>query len=340
MGDAFTAVSDDSFTLFYNPAALGRTESDFHFNPLNVNVSGTNILSDLDKFKDFPSEPVDVADVIMDYPVHAGVGTAPGLKLFNVGVSFIVNDSYDLLLRNKTHPMMELDLRSDRGVILGASFPLGTQRISKKSKSGNQTSLGVGAKYIERTGVNDSLALAGPTVISALGQDEVSEIVKGLGQVKGKAWGFDAGLEHVSRSGPMQLVLGLTALDITGTDFKVDENDDDLKVSNIRDQVNFGVAGSLDWKLFNFLLSADVRGLNEQMDFGKRLRLGAHAGIPGLKLMAGLNSGYYSYGATVDLFLMELTAGFYDVELGTNYKQTKSKRFLLYLSLFNFSFDT
>jgi hypothetical protein len=75
------------------------------------------------------------------------------------------------------------------------------------------------------------------------------------------------------------------------------------------------------------------------MDFGKRLRFGAQVGIPGLKLMGGINSGYYSYGATVDLALMKLTAGFYDVELGSKYKQTKSKRFVIYLSLFDFSFD-
>jgi hypothetical protein len=340
MGDAFTAVSDDSFTLFYNPAALGRNRSDFYFSPLNVTASGTNILGDLDKFNDFPSEPVDVADLILNYPVHASVGTAPGFKLFNFGVSFIVNDSYDLILRNQIHPMLELDLRSDRGVVFGGSYPIGTHRLNKKSKTGHQTSIGLGAKYIERTGVNDSLSLTGPTVLEAITQDEVSEIVNSLGKVKGRGWGFDAGIEHVSRTGPLQFVFGLAALDVTGTEFKVEENEHDLKVSNLRDQINLGASASMDWKLFNFGASADVRSLNEQIDFGKRLRLGAHAGIPGFKVMAGVNSGYYSYGFSLDLFLLELTAGFYDVELGSNYKQTKSKRFLLYLSLFDFSFDS
>jgi hypothetical protein len=75
------------------------------------------------------------------------------------------------------------------------------------------------------------------------------------------------------------------------------------------------------------------------MDFGRRARFGAQVGIPGVTLMGGLNSGYYSYGAQLDLAFMKLTAGFYDVELGSNYKQTKSRRFILYLSLFDFSFD-
>jgi hypothetical protein len=75
------------------------------------------------------------------------------------------------------------------------------------------------------------------------------------------------------------------------------------------------------------------------MDFGKRIRLGAQVGIPGLKLMGGLNSSYYSYGAVLDLAFMKLTTGFYEVELGSKYKQIKSRRFVIYLSLFDFSFD-
>jgi hypothetical protein len=339
MGDAYTAVANDDYTLFYNPAAMARHKADFSFYPLNGSISGTNVLSDLDRFKDFPDQPVDVADVLMDYPVHASAGVAPGIKFFNVGVSLIVNDAYDLALRNKVHPMMDLDIRSDRGVVLGVGIPLGSSRISKKNQSGSQTSIGIGAKYIERTGINDSLALAGPTVLDSLGEKEVGNLVKSLGQVKGRGWGFDAGVEHVTRSGPAQLVFGLSALDLTGTEFNVDKNVNNLQVSNIRDQMNFGMSGSLDWQLFNFLVSADVRGLNEQMDFGKRLRFGAQAGIPGIKLMAGINSGYYSYGATVDLIFLEVTGGFYDIEIGSKYKQTKSKRFVIYLSLFDFSFD-
>ena len=339
MGDAFTAVNDDEFTLFYNPASLGRHKNDFTIHPFNPQVNGTNVLNDLERFEDFPNEPVGASEVLMDYPAHAAVGIAPGFKLFNVGVSFLANDSYDVLLRNNSHPMLDLDLRADRGVLVGVGIPLGTSRLSRKSQNGSQTSLGLGMKYIERTGVRDTLALAGPTVLESLDQDDLEKILKTLGKVKGIGYGFDAGIEHVSRRGPSQFVIGLSALDITGTDFKEAENENDLEVADNRDQINLGLAAGQDFKLFHYIVSADVRALNEQMDFGKRLRFGAQVGIPGLKLMGGLNSGYYSYGAVVDLALLKITAGFYDVELGSKYKQTKSKRFVLYLSLFDFSFD-
>lgn len=157
--------------------------------------------------------------------------------------------------------------------------------------------------------------------------------------MKGQGWGFDAGFEHVLKSANSQFVLGLSALDITGTEFKVAKNPDNLKVANIRDQVNLGMAFGQDYKIFHYILSTDIRALNEEMDFGKRVRVGAEVGLAGLSLMAGVNSGYYSYGATLDLFIMKLTAGFYDVEIGSKYKQVQSKRLILFLSLFDFSFD-
>lgn len=339
MGDAFTAVNDDSFTLFYNPATLGRHKHDFTMYPLNGALTGTNVLADMDRFDDFPDDPVGASEVLLDYPVHAGANTAPGFKIFNFGMSAIVADSYDILLRNSANPTMDLDIRSDRGVVFGLAMPVGSSRINKKSSIGSQTSFGVGAKYIARTGVADQIGLLSPTVLGCLDQEETGDIAKCMGKVKGQAWGFDAGIEHVMKQGNSQFVLGLAALDITGTDFKVESNPDKLKVAPIRDQVNLGLAFGQDYKLFHYIISADVRALNEKMDFGKRLRTGVEVGVPGLSVMAGMNSGYYSYGATLDLGFIKTTAGFYEVEIGSKYRQTKSSRFVISVSLFDFSFD-
>lgn len=339
MGDAYTAVNDDEFSLFYNPASLGRHKRDLTLYPINLQFSGTNVLTDAERFSNFPSEPVGVANLLMNYPAHASVAFAPGIKLFNVGLSFIVNESYDVLVRNPSHPMMDIDIHSDRGMILGIGLPIGPNRISKKSQSGHQTSIGLSGKYIERTGVLDSLAVSGPTVLGSLGAEDIQDVLKGLGQIKGIGWGFDAGIEHVRRQGNSQMIFGLSALDITSTSFNVEENKDKLKLAKINDQVNLGMAYGQSMTLFNYIISADVRSLNEEMDFSRRLRFGAQVGIPGISVMAGINSGYYNYGAMLNLGFMKFTAGFYDIEMGSTYKQTKSSRLLLYLSLFDFSFD-
>ncbi len=339
MGDAFTAVNDDAFTLFYNPASLGRHKSNFVLNPLNPQLSGSNLLSDMDRFKNFPKDPGGASNVLIDYPVHGSAGIAPGFKIFNVGVSFLASESFDVLLRNRAHPMLDLDLRSDKGVMVGVGIPLGSARLNKKSSSGSQTTFGLTAKYLERSGLRDTLALTGPTVLDSLNQDDLNKLLKSLGRVKGIGYGFDAGFEHVAKSGNTQLIIGLSALDITSTKFHEQKTAERLQVSDIKNQVNLGLAAGQDFGLFHYIFSVDIRGLNDQMDEGKRLRLGAQAAIPGLKLMAGMNSGYYSYGLTTDLAFMKVTAGFYDVEMGSKFKQTQSKRFLIYLSLFDFSFD-
>lgn len=339
MGDAFTAVNDDEYALFYNPASLGRDGRDLTLTPFNPSAEGTNILSNTNKFKNFPTTVIGASDLLMDFPVHASAGITPGFKLFNLGVSFIANDSYDVLLRNRTHPTLDLDLRSDRGVVLGFGIPITPSRLTRKSKSGSQTTLGLSGKYIERTGLVDSMALTGPTVLDALNKKDAAKIIDSLGRVKGIGWGVDLGLEHVSKFGPNKMVVGLSAMDIGGTNFKEAYSPNGLEVSNVPGQVNAGLAFGQDLLVFDYILSADIRGLNQEMDFGKRIRLGAQIGIPGLKLMAGMNSGYYSYGATVDLFFLKVTAGLYDVEIGSKYQQTQSKRLIIYLSLFDFSFD-
>lgn len=335
MGDAFTAVNDDSYTLFYNPASMARHKKAFSLYPIQGHISGTNILKDMDRFKDFPDEPIGVADLMMNYPVHASVGTAPGFKIYNFGFNLIANDSYDALLRNKSHPMLDVDFKSDRGFIAGVAFPLGDKRI--RDNHGSQTSLGVSAKYIGRKGIRDTIALTGPTMIDALGKDELEQVLQALGRTEGKSWGYDVGLEHVVRSRHTQFVAGLTYLDIGDTQFK--SGDKEVRMSDVDGRLNLGVAFGQKFNLFHYVLSADLKSLNQELDFQQRLKAGIEVGIPGLSLLAGMNGGYYSYGAKLNLGLASLMAGFYDLEIGHHYQQTKSRRMIIYLSLFDFSFD-
>lgn len=339
MGDAWTAVSNDEYTLFYNPAALGRHQRDFTLSPLNPTITGTNVLDDLDRYEDLPDTPVGMADLMLNEPLHAAVNVAPGLKLFNFGFSFIASESADLLMRNRIHPMLDVDYRSDRGFVTGFAVPLGPGRLGTKTGSGQQTSLGVSAKYIKRRGLADTFSLTGTDLDVLLEDGETSEIADRLGIVEGSAWGFDAGFEHVIRNGPHQFVIGLAALDITTTDFKVEENDDDKTVAPNRDQVNLGMAWLMRTSLFKGTFSLDVRELNREQDFLQRFRTGVELGTTFLSVLGGWNAGYYSYGVALDVGVIKMTAGFYGVEAGGGYRRLESERFVIYLSLFDFSFD-
>lgn len=341
MGDAFTAVGTDEFTLFYNPASLGRHSHDITFYPFNPQVTGTNVLGDMEKYEDFPDTPNGIAELLMNEPLHAGVSITPGFKLFNFGFNFIASESVDLLVRNKISPVMDVDYRSDRGFVIGGAIPLGTSRLGgAKSNSGMLTSLGFGVKYLKRKGLYDTLSLTGTDILDNIGTDaDAEDIIKRIGIVEGDAWGFDAGLEHVVRKGAHQFSVGIAALDITSTEFEVKKNDDGKTVAANRDQVNLGAAWLMRTALFKGSFSMDVRNLTQEQEFLERFRLGVEAGTPIISVLGGWNAGYLSYGLALDLGMLKVTAGFYGVEAGGKYNQLESERFVIYLSLFDFSFD-
>lgn len=341
MGDAFTAVGTDEYTLFYNPASLGRHQHDLTFYPFNPQATGSNVINDLDKYKDLPDTPNGMADLLMNKPLHAGVNIAPGFKFFNFGFNFIASESVDVLVRNKIHPVMDVDYRSDRGFVMGVAIPLGPSRMGgAKSTGGQLTTVGLGAKYIKRRGLKDTLALTGTDILDNIGADTDAEtIIKNLGITEGDAWGFDAGLEHVIRRGPHQFSFGLAALDITNTDYDVKKNLDGKTVAADRGQVNVGTAWLMRTSLLKGSLSMDIRNLNREQEFMERFRLGFELGTPIISALGGWNAGYLSYGLSLDLGMLKVTAGFYGVEAGSQYNDIESERFVVYLSLFDFSFD-
>jgi hypothetical protein len=62
-------------------------------------------------------------------------------------------------------------------------------------------------------------------------------------------------------------------------------------------------------------------------------------GLPIVRGFFGWSEGYVSYGLEVNLWLIRVNAGFYDVELATEFKQETGKRAVLYISLLEFDFD-
>lgn len=339
MGDAWTAVANDDFTLFYNPAALGRHQRDFTFYPFNPTLGGTNVLGDMDRFENLPDTPEGISDVMMNYPVHVATNIVPGFKLFNFGFSFIASEQADLLLRNKVAPTMDIDYRSDRGFVTGMAIPLGSGRVSGKSVSGQQTTLGFSAKYIKRQGIYDSFALTGTDILDAINDaGEVDDILNRLGLVQGSSWGFDAAFEHVIRNGSEQFVLSVVGLDLLNTEFDVPKGSESKLAPN-RQQINMGAAWHHRTSLFRSTFSMEFRDLSQEREFMERMRFGVELGIPGISVLGGFNAGYYSYGVAVDAGAMKLTAGFYGLESGGGYRRVQSKRFIIYLSLFDFSFD-
>lgn len=352
MGDAYTAIAEDEYTLFYNPAALGRNAG-LSFTPINPSIGATNALDDLNRFEDFPSrDTAAISDRVLGYPMYLQLGAFPNLKFGPFGFSAFIQNSTSMVLRNRVHPILDLDYRYDRGFILGYAYSIGKggkktplgfgRKFTKKGQysTGHRTSFGVAFKKINREGLDESYHLFGTELINVINSgdsDSFLDIRRGLGYSKGTGLGYDVGVEHVYGMPNSELSFGGSILDIGGTRFKRIDGNADIPVQEMI--VNIGSAFRQKFTGFHYTLSLDLHPVNHYIDFGRKIHVGLEVGIPVVTAVAGWNGGYFSYGVELDLWPMKIIAGFYGVELGTSYKEEEGDRALIYLSFFDFSYD-
>ena len=339
MGDAYTAIADDDYTLFYNPAALGE-HSGLSLYMVNPSIRLTNVYSNMDKYDDLPQDdPVALTNKFIGEPLHIGAGITPGLKMGTFGISGINNMQMTFSVKNQVHPLIDMDYRMDKGFVTGFAFPFGGGKRGKKG-SGQSYSVGLGLKYIKREGIKKRFPVFGTELLDKFANSDnqdITQIKKTLGYSKGRSWGVDLGFKYSKKTANSKFSYGLAVMDFGETHFK--KYDGNGRIPHQPMYVNTGIAWSQDFLLFDYTLSADLSPLNAPIDFGRKVRLGAKIGIPLIDVMVGYGSGYLSYGVGVDIFLIKLYAGFYSVEVGSKFREKEDKRAIIYLSLLDFSFD-
>lgn len=338
MGDAYTSLADDDFTLFYNPALLAR-HSGFSFYPLNPSFSVVNVLADTDKFNNLGDTPTEVASAIFDFPVHIGVDYAPGFKMGRFGLTALVNYNSNFNLQNQITPVLDIDHRFDRGFIAGYAYPIFGNY--KSGGSGKQLAVGVGLKYIQREAIYGSYNLTGFSLLDALAESDADAILASLGKINGHGWGVDFGFDYVASSGAQTFSAGLAVLDVY-TLMHTESNEDDKEVQDQPMRVHFGSAYTAAAPGgFSFTFSADIKHLEQQMELMRRLHLGVELNLsPAISILAGLNAiDNYSYGLKFNLGLVKTFIGLYTSEIGEKLQQQQSNRFLIYFSLLDFNFE-
>lgn len=343
MGDAYTSLADDEYTLFYNPAALAKNSGvEMYF--LNPHFGVTNALGDLDRFEDFPSsDAVAINERLQGFPVHAQLGITPGFKIGGFGLSYIANSTMNLVLRNAIHPALDLDYRYDKGFVMGYAHSFGSLagRTSRKSKSsqGSMTSIGASFKYIQREGTETSYDLFGTKLLNDInsGLDDVEAIKEAIGYSRGKGIGFDLGVLHTIRAGGTEMNFGASVLDIADTRFSRSSDTEEIPIQEM--SFNLGASYIQKFGIFKSTFSVDLHPLEEPVDFARKIHLGIKFEVPLIDIMLGFNGGYLSYGLGLNLWPFHLMAGLYSVESGSEYKSEKSGRGILYLSLLNIDLD-
>ncbi|MDH4467422.1 MAG: hypothetical protein QE271_05135 [Bacteriovoracaceae bacterium] len=331
LGDAFVGRADDEFTLFYNPAALGRHNGISIF-PINVYGGTNDILRDKDQFTDLPDEPVAFSDRFMNYPVHGNLGGAPGFKLGTFGISLLYNVELNAIVSNTQHPVLDLNYRYDQGFATGIAIPL------YPKKNGQTFSLGLGTKYLRRDGLADRFSLLSPKLINVIADNENwPDAINALGKNTAKAWGFDMGLEYAIQTSVSETVIGFSALDIY-TKFKIPEGSSGTMPEQLT-TYNFGLAQKFKLPFFELAMSGDVAPINSAMPMKEMLHLGLELATPLIHVLAGWNASGFSYGAQLNLFLFKVVGGFYHDKIGYGELMIRQQRMVIFVSLLDFSFD-
>ncbi|OUR96446.1 hypothetical protein A9Q84_08825 [Halobacteriovorax marinus] len=337
LGDAYTARADDEYTLFYNPAALGRN-SGIEITPLNPQIGVTNALDESDRFKDFPSGDASlIADRILGFPLYLQAGVFPGLKMATFGFNLFAQSRTSFVLQNATHPFIDIDYRVDRGFVAGFAFNFGNG--GGKSNRGLRTSVGVSIKHTQREGIKGVFDLFGIDLLNTISQnaESIDDVRNALGWSKGKAWGGDLGFEQSFTTERTELTWGVSVLDVGGTKYRKISGDVDIPEQEMF--VNAGVNVKQSLGLLAYSLSADLAPLNKYLPFSRRFHIGLELDIPFISILGGFSEGYLSYGVEVRLWPVKLIAGFYSQELGVEYKESEGKRAVFQLNFFDIDID-
>lgn len=315
MGGAFTAVADDENALFYNPAGLSRID-EWSMGVINPMVEVNAHMQDFyDDFKDVDTDNTqEVTDLLRKHlgdTAHARFTLFPYFAAQNFAVGVLARGDLNVTPHNAANPEAEIDSDASVGLHVGYGREY-------KGFSG-----GVGVKYIQGQSLERTYEAAD------IASDDFGDMVEddmesdsGLGVDLGAMYKFDTFLE------PRVALAVINAVEpgINDSDF-------------YKRQINLGFSATYNWADFVSLTGAvdlvDVAtNLGDDDDYAKRLYMGLEAKLPMiLSLRCGLHQGYFTVGATADLWVLKLSYAHYYEEMGAKVGDHADERHVAQLSL-------
>lgn len=324
MGGAFTAVADDENAMFYNPAGLNAIKGFGRFellNPLAETTTDTvEFVGDLRDVADADTDAEQAAlatellDKWLGEQFHARASVFPNLTLQNFGIGVLGQAVFDGEVHNPAGSNT-LQVRSSSDLAGLVSGAIGF------SPAGTTLRLGVTGKFVRRELLDQSYTANDLVQQDGIDLDRDLQDGSGFGFDAGVIWGLPL---------PLNPAVGVTVQNIGDVDLG--------DAGTLPQQVNAGVALRPSLPFGTLTLAADMLDVTKEVgtddDTAKRLHMGAEFALPTvLSLRTGLNQGYFSAGATIDLRVLKLAYAYSIEEVGAFAGQTPDRRHVAQVSL-------
>jgi len=324
MGGAYVAIADDENAIFYNPAgAASYDRMEVHYLTLGLGIS-EGVLDSYDAVKDLKDPSGAELNKLMGKNIMTQGTAAATLIVPNFGVTAFYDAQGALYAANQAFPKVEFGYQRTSGVqaALGFSFKDGKKRGKGKKNTElmSETRFGIGAKYLTRRGGYKTL---NASELFALDYNQIMDLMGS----KSSSYGIDLGFQRLQRlSKTASLHFGAAATNLGDVQFEGGPE-------AVKTNLTLGLGATYDFGLGKATLAYDVRQLNASDDWRKKQHLGLRVHVPLLDFYAGLYQAYLTYGASVDIWILRVTALSYREETGSFVYQDPERRYALKVDL-------
>lgn len=322
MGNAYLTQGKGHDAIFYNPAGLASLSGfQWRIMGLNLGLNGIDVYDEYADIVDNSDNLPATLNALYGKPVWARMDLQTTLSFGSLIVGAFGRSNVGFTLLNPALPSLQSAYFADYGLMAG----WGVEVIPSFMESG------VVVKRITRYAGDVSI---GASSLVYLDSDILENSIERSGTGYSADWGA-----KFNFPGSWKPTLGFVWQDIGDTTFNL--NADDPAPQSIKDQMSVGLGFEKDFVLFKVRPALDVRHLNidnSEMQIGKKLHVGLELDFPGFALRGGLNQGYYTAGASFDLWLFQIDVATYGVELGEYVGQHEDRRYILQMTM-DFGFD-
>lgn len=316
-GDTGIAIADGIEAIHYNPAGIATGKGIY-----KETVLGSPMIefsaNTKDLIRKFALENKTGAE-----PLAAEIGKNQHLGIYNISGLAFRRAALGATISNQTNLLPALDPEGGGLPIVSAGsytnqvlhFTLAEQFFSKNF------SMGTTVKYITRNTAELEVAIAEANDLEIDGEELVNT---------GTATAADLGLMFKTSSKRSPFSLGLTVQNVGDASFKGLEETD--KVAKLKQTVNLGLAIEPGTRFSKFRFLLDVRDLGSTTDKNgfKKIHIGSEITIRKfLGLGAGLNQGYPSFGAHLNLYVIRFDIGAYTQEVGARVGERPDTRYFM-----------